>query len=342
MLGDEKMNLSSTKAYLKDVIYLESTLQILNNLINKLDNKIKVINNTKIEIEPLSNIEKPEIEEEHGFGGLLFLFLFLLVVFSFFINIPFIIIFWIILHKFLIALKVSLITSIILGAILSIFVTKPTNSEIRQRNKEKNRKYSNAVKELEKQNQEKQNRIKLMEIQKNDLIIKRKNLYNQYTETKKALTDVYNLNIIYSKYRYLVAVVTFYEYFDSGRCNSFEATETSGGAYNLYETEIRMNTIIGKLDIVINQLEQVKRNQEALYDVVCQINSTTNKIYANTEKELNELKKSNTYNEITADNSAVTAHNSTILAFNDEIKMKTLDIMKNLFQQNEERQKANY
>lgn len=336
------MNLSSTKAYLKDVIYLESTLQILNNLINKLDNKIKVINNTKIEIEPLSNIEKPEIEKEFGFFIMLVMFLFCLVISSFVINIPFVIIFWIIFHKFSIALKISLIISIILGIIFTRAIIKFQNPDIRQRNEEKNKKYLNAVKELEKRNQEKQNRIKLMEIQKNDLIIKRKNLYNQYTETKKALTDVYNLDIIYSKYRYLVAVVTFYEYFDSGRCNSFEATETSGGAYNLYETEIRMNTIIEKLDIVINQLEQVKRNQEALYNVVCQINSTTNKIYANTEKELEELKKSNTYNEITADNSAVTAHNSTILAFNDEIKMKTLDIMKNLFQQNEERQKANY
>lgn len=336
------MNLSSTKAYLKDVIYLESTLQILNNLINKLDNKIKVINNTKIEIEPLSNIEKPEIEKEFGFFIMLVMFLFCLVISSFVINIPFVIILWIIFHKFSIALKISLIISIILGIIFTRAIIKFQNPDIRQRNEEKNKKYLNAVKELEKRNQEKQNRIKLMEIQKNDLIIKRKNLYNQYTETKKALTDVYNLDIIYSKYRYLVAVVTFYEYFDSGRCNSFEATETSGGAYNLYETEIRMNTIIEKLDIVINQLEQVKRNQEALYDVVCHINSTTNKIYANTEKELEELKKSNTYNEITADNSAVTAHNSTILAFNDEIKMKTLDIMKNLFQQNEERQKANY
>ena len=49
----------------------------------------------------------------------------------------------------------------------------------------------------------------------------------------------------------MIAIASFYEYLMAGRCTSLEGT---GGAYNLYENEIRMNQIISQLDTVITSL----------------------------------------------------------------------------------------
>ncbi|OUP01591.1 hypothetical protein B5F36_12260 [Anaerofilum sp. An201] len=67
---------------------------------------------------------------------------------------------------------------------------------------------------------------------------------------------------IYYKYNNPVALARFSEYFESGRCTTLEGPH---GAYNLYESEVRMNAIIEKLDDVANNLEQVRRGQFILY-----------------------------------------------------------------------------
>ena len=81
-------------------------------------------------------------------------------------------------------------------------------------------------------------------------------------ETQALLARYYDLNIIFPKYRNMVAMTTIYEYFASGRC-----TELTGpdGAYNLYEAELRQDLIINKLDVIIRQLDQIQQNQYMLY-----------------------------------------------------------------------------
>ena len=44
-------------------------------------------------------------------------------------------------------------------------------------------------------------------------------LYNNIRDT---LNQLYSLNIIYPKYRNFVAISSFYEYFESGRCNTLK------------------------------------------------------------------------------------------------------------------------
>ena len=66
-----------------------------------------------------------------------------------------------------------------------------------------------------------------------------------YEKIIRNLVSFYSKNIIYPKYRGLVPIAAFYEYFNSGRCDTLTGHE---GAYNIYETEIRMNIIIAKLD----------------------------------------------------------------------------------------------
>ena len=86
---------------------------------------------------------------------------------------------------------------------------------------------------------------------------------------KNSLEHIYSANVIYPKYRNLVAVTTIYEYLASGRCDTLEGAD---GAYNLYEMELRQNIIIGQLSSVLDSLEQIKNNQFTLYKEITEAN----------------------------------------------------------------------
>lgn len=63
----------------------------------------------------------------------------------------------------------------------------------------------------------------------------------------------------------MVAVSTIYEYLASGRCYGLTGHE---GAYNLYESEIRLGYIIGKLDNIDQNIYEMKHGQQMLYRAV--------------------------------------------------------------------------
>ena len=92
---------------------------------------------------------------------------------------------------------------------------------------------------------------------------------NELQRTYDVLQRVYSMNIIYSKYRSFVPVGMFYEYICSGRCSTLEGHE---GAYNIYEYELRM-------DIIINELQEIKQNQWYLYDAISSQNKNFNRLY---------------------------------------------------------------
>lgn len=84
-------------------------------------------------------------------------------------------------------------------------------------------------------------------------------------ETEMVLQKLYDMDIIFPKYRNLPAVCMFFEYFASGRCSELSGPN---GAYNLYEAELRQNLIINKLDAIMGSLEGIKQNQYILYSEV--------------------------------------------------------------------------
>ena len=57
-------------------------------------------------------------------------------------------------------------------------------------------------------------------------------VYDQYESTIELLNNYYDKNIIYPKYRDLVALCMIYEYLVSGRCLTLEGRN---GAYNKYD-----------------------------------------------------------------------------------------------------------
>lgn len=125
-------------------------------------------------------------------------------------------------------------------------------------------------------------------------------------DTQKELDLLYSKDIIYSKYRNIIAIASIYEYLDSGRCEQLEGAD---GAYNIYEMEVRLDRIITKLDVVINNLEQIKNNQYYLYSAINElkpyIENTSKAIIENTEK-LNEI----------GVNTAVTAYTTQVIERN--------------------------
>lgn len=95
------------------------------------------------------------------------------------------------------------------------------------------------------------------------------------SQTQDILQKAYGVNIVFPKYRNLVAITTIYEYFASGRVSALEGPD---GAYNLYEAELRQNLIINQLDTISQNLESIKNNQYSLYIQLCDLNQTARSI----------------------------------------------------------------
>ena len=85
--------------------------------------------------------------------------------------------------------------------------------------------------------------------------------------------SLYSVNVIYPKYRDLVSLSSFYEYLDSGRCATLEGPD---GAYNIYEAEIRADTVITQLSTVIVSLNQIQKNQ---YMIVSQLETVNSQLF---------------------------------------------------------------
>ena len=99
---------------------------------------------------------------------------------------------------------------------------------------------------------------------------------NKVTGSKQLLNQMYANNMIYPKYRNLPAISSFLDYFSSGRCSSLTGPY---GAYNLYESEARLDGIITRLDNISTQLNRIQFNQQMLFFAVRDCNETVSRLY---------------------------------------------------------------
>lgn len=103
------------------------------------------------------------------------------------------------------------------------------------------------------------------------------NFLNYYIpKLENSLHILYYVDIIYEKYRNIVAMSSIYEYFDAGRCNTLVDDK---GAYNLYETECRANAISNSWSIITRDIQAIKNNQYILYKQLEQANSIIEKMF---------------------------------------------------------------
>lgn len=125
-----------------------------------------------------------------------------------------------------------------------------------------------------------------------DVIDRVNNLYEDLDEKiTTSLEELYDMDVIFPKYRNLVAISSINEYLMSGRCYELEGPD---GAYNLYETELRQNLIINKLSDIVDNLEKIRDNQYSLYEVLKDSNRTI-KALSEEARKLNETSKLTQY-----------------------------------------------
>lgn len=145
---------------------------------------------------------------------------------------------------------------------------------------------------------------------KNNILHQQNILKSSLNSTRKLLNNLYSYNIIYSKYRNMVAVTMFCEYLESGRCVQLQGAE---GAYNLFEKELRDRIIIAELKTISSQLESIRQTQYMLYEEMRRGNDTVNRI-------LRFAERTESNSEIERYNSEIIAQNSDIIA--QEAKMQ--------------------
>lgn len=135
---------------------------------------------------------------------------------------------------------------------------KRKNREIQIRNDRVQADYEEAVRKEDR-------RLEIENLQKQVLACDISNFEIDRDICSRTLEDLYACNILHSKYRNFVAVASFYDYFDTGRCTSLEGRS---GAYATYELESRLDKIISRLDQVLSELERIKQNQLMLYSEI--------------------------------------------------------------------------
>lgn len=137
-------------------------------------------------------------------------------------------------------------------------------------------------------------------------------IVKQIGKSYEVQAKLYSYGVIYGKYRSYIAMSSFLDYFMSGRVTALEGPD---GAYNLYEQESRADIIIGKLDVIIDSLEDIKENQYFIYNELQAANSMLMLINAqllfNNVVQIEQLK---TLDRI-AENTETIAYNTQVTAF---------------------------
>ena len=190
--------------------------------------------------------------------------------------------------------------------------TEEYNGSISRQYMEKMEKYKKECSKIDEQNAGKRR------VYDRDLSIWNENgqtnlrlLQGRLDQTRGLLDQLYAQGTIYPKYCNLPALTSMYEYFITGRCEELTGPH---GAYNLYEDELRKDTVISQLNVVIENLEKIRQNQYMLYQQVKSIQQTAAQISSEMEQikgltfDIARLSALNTYySAITAVNSEISA-----------------------------------
>jgi hypothetical protein len=135
-----------------------------------------------------------------------------------------------------------------------------------------------------------------------------KDCEKKQSDAAALLKRYYDMGFIYPKYRGLVPICTIYEYLDSGRCFSLLGHE---GAYNLYESELRMNMIVTKLDDIADRLDDISDNQRLLATELQRSNKKIDVLSQSLTRSLDHIENNASlsayYNQVTAVNTSYLA-----------------------------------
>lgn len=208
----------------------------------------------------------------------------------------------------------------LLMGVALVFQTWRESSLIDEREQESIR----VWREYEEKVKKNQKRISQEKIQRIYLDSEIKKLEEKLNKSQMNLRTIYSYGIIFPKYQNFVMVSSIYEYICSGRCSTLEGHE---GAYNILEMELRLDRIIGKLDDIIQKLNQIKDNQYIVCHAIQAANDMCSSLIENSismEKKLETLVK---LNENTNEAVANLQNNSEIQKYILSQTQKELDYM---------------
>jgi predicted transcriptional regulator len=87
------------------------------------------------------------------------------------------------------------------------------------------------------------------------------------------LISLYEMDVVHKKYRNWIAVTSFCEYLEAGRCYDLMSDEGAlNGAYNIYEDDLKTKTITDRLDVIIKQLQIIQNTQHKMYLELIRVN----------------------------------------------------------------------
>lgn len=294
------MKTGELKEYLGIVVDMEQSVYLQKTLLTNIQQQIKDLKNPKVFADPDQPVE-PKLDMtthtsifEIIFGavklvGSVFIVLIIPVgiILDIFFDIKGTLEGWIQ------VLKISLGIAIVLTAFVlcaACAEENQKNKKTQEKNEQKKSEYQAQVKfynealelnQKKRQEDEAKRRVKtlFLESQKTEAI-------KSLVSTTEHLKSIYEKDIIFPKYRNLVIVCSLYEYICAGRCNTLEGHE---GAYNILETEIRLDRIISQLDQVIEHLGRIQQNQFMLYSAIQNSNQRLSQIMDSTNRLTSRL-----------------------------------------------------
>jgi len=196
------------------------------------------------------------------------------------------------------------------GIFIAFLLTAKKAAETSNANRAAQESYSNAI-------LQDQNRVSRELKAKNEVLNYYNVMINQLAQTKQALDKLYSADIIHPQYRNIIAIASFYQYIDTGRCTTLDGHE---GAYNLYESERQMNMIVSKLDTIIERLDEMQSNQYMLYNTINTANNKIDRLTHNSQLALSYASATAANSEIMAYNIQVAAQNTTALKWMEILK----------------------
>ncbi len=146
---------------------------------------------------------------------------------------------------------------------------------------------------------------------------------DQLSAMENDLERVYSCNIIYPTYRNLVAVSSFYDYLFSNRCAELEGHE---GAYNIFNTESRLDKIIVRLDDISRQLESIKYSQSMLYNGIKESNEAIGRLQGTMSQTNQELQALSTQAAVSNAQLGKLAYNTELIRFNAEQERREIEL----------------
>ena len=188
--------------------------------------------------------------------------------------------------------------AVVLINIIGAVIAAIRNTKIRKQ-------YKNYVNNIQTQHKIDLTQASAIEKNKRLLIDKRK-------KASVYLKKIYGANIIYPKYRNLIAVLSIYEYFVSGRCDELTGHE---GAYNIYESELRLNRIINTLDDILYRLDEIKQNQYYLYQALCDTRNMIDSLSSEMNSISSGMSRIENSASISAYNTRIAAEDTKLLTY---------------------------